>query len=75
MISPHAAATAITPWMLYLIGNTTWIADSIHTRNKPWIYIGTFLALWDVLTIITRATGIHIFQMFDPLITFLNILP
>jgi hypothetical protein len=75
MISPQVASTAVTPWMLYLLGNGTWLADSIHTRNKPWIYIAIFLMVWDVLTITTRITGVHVFSVFDPFITFLNILP
>lgn len=75
MISPTVAAVAVTPWILYLIGNLTWLADSIHTHNKPWIYIASFLAFWDVLVIISRVTGFYIFQVFDPIVHLLNNLP
>lgn len=75
MISPTVAATAVTPWVLYLIGNLAWLLDSIHVRSTPWIYIASFLAFWDVILIISRITGFYVFQVFDPIIHILNNLP
>lgn len=75
MISPHIAATAITPWALFLMGNLIWLADSIHIRSWPWVYIAAFLATWDTLIIISRLTGTEFFSILEPIITIINVLP
>lgn len=75
MISPQVASTAVTPWALFLLGNLIWLADSIHVRSWPWVYIAAFLAMWDMLIIISRLTSTQFFSILDPMITILNTLP
>lgn len=75
MISPVVASTAITPWVLFLLGNLIWLADSIYIRSWPWVYIAGFLATWDTLIIVSRLTGTQFFSILDSLITTLSVLP
>lgn len=75
MISPHVASSSITPWALFMIGNVIWLADSMHIKSWPWIWIALFLASWDAIIIISRLTGVQLFGILDILTPILNTIP
>lgn len=75
MMSPHAASSSITPWLLFLMANIIWFADSVHVKSWPWASIAAFLGTWDILIMVSRLTGVQVFSILDPLITIIDKLP
>lgn len=72
MYSPHLAATSITPWVCYLVGNIIWVADSVHSNNKPWIALGVVFCVLDVIAIYMRILGLEILHYVGPYIKVLE---
>ena len=75
MLSPIAASTAITPWLVYIYGNLVWLIDSHLWKNRPWVAISTFFIIMDVFIIIGRVSGVDVFASISPLIQLLEALP
>ena len=75
LLSPTTASHAVTPWLLYLIGNIVWCADSYRHRDWPWVNISAFFIVWDTLILVHRITGGAVLEFTQPLITILEKLP
>lgn len=75
MLSPVAAAGAITPWISYIYGNLVWLIDSYLWKNKPWVAISIFFIIMDLLIITSRVSGVDVFSVISPLIQLLEALP
>lgn len=60
MVSPQIAAESLAPWILYLIGNCVWFADVTIKRDKAWMALSAFFALWDVVIIAARIYQIEL---------------
>lgn len=72
LLSPKIAATAITPWSIFLIGNTVQFINFLKQRNTAFICLSIFFFCWDAITITSRLTGIEYFSILMPLITLLE---
>ena len=75
MINPQVAATAYTPWILYITGNILWFADSIRSRRWPWATLSFVFILLNVLTLAARTAGTSFFEHIQPIITIMENLP
>lgn len=75
MLSPIAASTLLTPWILFLLGNFIWLADSVHSRKTPYICVSSFFIVWDSLLIVSRIFGPSVLDFLTPLITIIEMLP
>ena len=75
MLSPTVAATAITPWAIYLVANGVWMWDSAIAKNWAWVWLAMFFCVWDVLLIVTRLFGFEFFAFLQPLVNILERLP
>ena len=71
LLSPKIAATAITPWCIFILGNTVLFANFINQRSWPFICLSIFFFIWDGIIIMSRLSGI---EYLDFLIPFLSIL-
>lgn len=72
LLSPVIAATAITPWIIFIIGNTIQFTNFIHQRNIPFMCLSIFFYIWDSLIIVQRLTSNEIFSIITPLITLME---
>ena len=72
MLNPTTASTAVTPWMLFFIGNLIWMLDSWYERNWPWVSLALFFMAWDVVIILTRLYNVTFLQ---PIVNFFNFIP
>lgn len=74
LLSPSIAATSIIPWLLFFAANVTWVVDmlSVHVKSWPWIALGTFCMLWDVLIVFSRLQDFPVLE--EHLSPFLSIL-
>lgn len=70
--SPRLAATSTIPWILYLIGNIIWVADSYRARNIPWTAIGVIFSLLDALMIVARIVGFEVLDYISPVVSFME---
>lgn len=75
MLSPNVAATAVTPWAIYLVANCVWMWDSVVAKNWAWVWLATFFCVWDLLLILTRMLGVEFFSVLQPLVHILERLP
>jgi predicted membrane protein len=75
MISVHAASVAITPWLIFLVGNIIWLYDSVRTKNWPWAASAGFFILWDALITASRIYGLDVLFFLQPIITIMEMLP
>ncbi len=55
MFSTKLASRSVWPWMLFLIGNTVWLVDSIVTHNYPWLALSAVFMVLDGGLVIMRA--------------------
>lgn len=69
MLSPSIASTSLTPWILYLLGNTIWGVDSYVNRNKPWLFLASFFCVWDILVIFARIFDVEILNYIQDIIS------
>ena len=51
LLSPHIASIAITPWCIFILGNTVLFVNFIRQRNWPFIVLSIFFFVWDGLII------------------------
>jgi hypothetical protein len=58
LLSPHVAATAITPWAIYIVGNVIWMTYAY--RQRDWALISTCAYYFAIDTVIVYS------RMFDP---------
>lgn len=70
--SPRLAATSTIPWILYLVGNCIWVADSYRAKNTPWVAIGIVFALLDALMIVARIVGFEVLDYINPVTKFVE---
>jgi hypothetical protein len=75
MLSPVAASTAVTPWILYLISNWVWCYDSYMWKNYPWMWLSIFFCAWDVLLVTSRLMDLSLITFLNPVIVLLDKLP
>ncbi|PPD54350.1 MAG: hypothetical protein CTY12_03400 [Methylotenera sp.] len=72
LLSPKIAATAITPWCVFILGNTVLFVNFIKQRNWPFVCLSIFFFGWDIITIISRLTGFEYFSIILPYIQYLE---
>lgn len=72
LLSPVIASTAITPWCIFILGNTVLFVNFIRQRNWPFICLSIFFFAWDGLIITSRLTGVEYFNTLMPFITTLE---
>ena len=75
MLSPLAASTAVTPWVLFLIMNLIFVWDAFASKHWSWLALCCFCASWDILLILSRSTHLDVLGVFNPLVTILEQLP
>jgi len=54
MVNPQIAAHSVWPWIIYLVANTVWCADSVYSKNTPYIWMSSFFIVWDAVLIFSR---------------------
>lgn len=72
LLSPKIAAEAITPWSIFLVGNSIQFTNYILQRNIQFMVLSIFFFIWDTLIIISRLTGTKYLDVFIPLLTILE---
>ncbi len=55
MFSTRLASKSVWPWILFFTGNLIWMADSIMTKNYPWIVLSAIFMILDGGLIFIRA--------------------
>lgn len=68
LLSPVIAATAITPWCMFLLGNSVLFVNFINQRNWPFVCLSIFFFVWDTITITSRLIGIEYLSILLPYI-------
>jgi len=72
LLSPYIASVCITPWIIFIMGNTIQFTNFVHQKNIPFICLSVFFYFWDSLIIVSRLTNIEYFSIIMPLITTLE---
>lgn len=67
MLSPKVAAHSAVPWVFMLIGNLIYTSDMILIKQRAWIALGSFYAVWNVLLIVARWYDIEILEYIEPI--------
>lgn len=75
LFSPKIAATAITPWILYIIGNGIWAIDAYRGKNIPWMVLAFVFIAIDALILYARLFNLEILDYIKPFIHFFEIIP
>lgn len=75
MLSPKVAATAVTPWLAFLVMNVIYSWDAYKAKNWGWASLCIFGIFWDILLIVSRSTQTDVFAFLSPLIKLLENLP
>jgi hypothetical protein len=73
MLNPHVASESLTPWILYLIGNSAWLVHS-YGRDWPLFWLSCFYFLWDALILASRYSP-NLFDFALPIINSLGVIP
>ena len=73
MLNPQVAATSITPWVLFVIGNIIWVWSSF---KRDWALFGlcAFYLMWDILLTISRIVP-HFFDSVQFIIDLMGKIP
>jgi hypothetical protein len=71
MLNPHVAATSITPWALFIVGNIIWVC---WAYKKDWALFGlsSFYLTWDIMLFASRYMP-HLFDSVQPIIKMMEI--
>jgi hypothetical protein len=72
MLSPRIAAHSTIPWVFMLLGNIIYTSDMILIKQRAWVALGLFYAVWDVLLIFARWYDIEILEFVKPITTILE---
>jgi hypothetical protein len=73
MLNKHVAAFAVTPWILFIVGNIIWIGSTFR-RDYPMFSLCLFYFTLDCLITISRYYP-HFFDLIQPILTLLDTLP
>jgi hypothetical protein len=71
MLNPHVAATSVSPWALFIVGNVIWASWAF---NRDWALFGlsAFYFTWDVMIFASRYIP-HLFDFAQPIIKMMEI--
>ncbi|MGZ8924576.1 MAG: hypothetical protein ACXW2E_01705 [Nitrososphaeraceae archaeon] len=72
LISPTLASTAITPWCIFILGNSILFVNFVIQRNIPFICLSIFFFVWDSIIILSRLSGIEYLNFLFPFIQLLE---
>lgn len=72
LLSPKIASESITPWCIFLVGNSIQFTNFILQRNIQFMVLSIFFFIWDTLIIISRLTGTKYLDVCIPLLTILE---
>lgn len=75
MLSPTAASTAVSPWVLFVWVNIIYGYEAVVSRDWPWFWLCLFCGSWDALILFARITESSVFGFLDPLVALLSQLP